>query len=285
MSRLRSALFLPAANSRAIAKARGLACDAVILDLEDAVAPEMKGSARDAALAAVREGGFGARTVVIRVNTLETPWGSNELATLTGAPVAAVLVPKVDGPDDLHAVRARLPDVPLWAMVETCRGVLALPALAAAARGLGLAALVAGTNDLAKDMRCRPDPARTPLLPALSGIVTAARAAGLLALDGVCNALGDQERLAAECAQGAMLGFDGKSLIHPDQIAAANGAFAPTADELAQARAIVAAFADPAAAGRGAIRLDGAMVERLHLAQAERLLADDEGMNRAGAGG
>ena len=148
-----------------------------------------------------------------------------------------------------------------------------MPALAGAAREVGLTALVVGTNDLAQEMRCRPDAARTPLLPALSQIVVAARAAEIVALDGVCNALGDPERLAAECAQGTMLGFDGKTLIHPEQIDAANAAFAPTATEVAWAEAVVAAFADPANADRGAIRLNGAMVERLHLRQAEWMLA------------
>jgi citrate lyase subunit beta/citryl-CoA lyase len=185
-----------------------------------------------------------------------------------------VLLPKVDAPADLARAGATLgADVALWAMVETCAGVLALADIARAADANGLAALVAGTNDLAKEMRCRPDAARTPLLPVLTQIVLAARAAGILALDGVCNALGEPDLLAAECAQGAMLGFDGKTLIHPEQVDAANAAFLPTPDEVDRARAVVAAFADPANADRGAIRLDGAMVERLHLAEAERILS------------
>ena len=273
MERLRSALFMPASNARAIAKARALPCDAVILDLEDAVAPELKVGARAAALAAIEEGGFGERTLVVRVNALGTEWGAADAAALRGAGVA-VLLPKVDGPGDLAAARTALGGgVHLWAMVETCAAVLALPALAGAAGEMGLTALVAGTNDLALEMRCRPDAARTPLLPALSQVVLAARAAGIAALDGVCNALGEPERLAAECAQGAMLGFDGKTLIHPEQIGAANTAFGPTAQEVAWAQAVVAAFADPANANRGAIRLNGAMVERLHLEQAERVLS------------
>lgn len=271
--RLRSALFLPASNPRALAKARDLACDAVVLDLEDAVAPELKGQARAQPIAAVRESGFGDRLVVVRVNALDTPWWPADAAALRGvAPV--VLVPKVNGPDDLAQARDLLgPEAQLWAMVETCAAVLALPAIAAAARANGVTALVAGTNDLAKDMRCRPDVGRTPLLPALAQVVIAARAAGIVALDGVCNALGEPERLAAECAQGAMLGFDGKSLIHPEQIDAANTAFSATTAELAWAETVVAAFADPANADRGAIRLNGAMVERLHLAEAERVLS------------
>ena len=270
---LRSALFLPGSNARAIAKARTLACDAVIIDLEDAVAPEQKEAARAQAVAAVRAGGFGGRQVVVRVNGRGSAWVEADLAAVADAPFDAVLLPKVDGPDDLRRARATLPGVPLWAMVETCAGVLALPALAAAASGHGLTALIAGTNDLAKEMRCRPDAARTALLPVLTQIVVAARAAGIAALDGVCNALDDPERLASECAQGAMLGFGGKSLIHPGQVDAANAAFGPTADEVAWARSVVEAFANPASIDKGAVRLDGAMVERLHLAEAERILA------------
>lgn len=269
--RLRSALYLPASNARAIAKARGLACDAVILDLEDAVAPDAKAAARAQAVAALREG-WGGRQLVVRINAPDTDWGQDDVAALAETDCAAVLIPKVDAPAELQALRARLPRPEVWAMVETPAAVLNLGALAQAARALRLTTLVAGTNDLAKELRCRPDPARTPLLPALAQIVLAARAGGLVALDGVLNALGDPDRLRAECEQGAMLGFDGKTLIHPDQIAAANAAFGPTEAELAWARRVVDAFAAPEAAGKGAIRLDGAMVERLHLAEAERLL-------------
>lgn len=270
MTRIRSALYLPASNERAIAKARTLPCNAVILDLEDAVAPEQKASARAQAVAALAEG-FGDRLVVVRINGLATLWGADDAAALRGA--AAVLLPKVDGPEDLRRARAAIGAGPaLWAMLETCAGVLALPAIAAAARETGLAALVVGTNDLAKEMRCRIDAERAPMLPVLTQVVLAARAAGIIALDGVLNALDDTEALAAECRQGAMLGFDGKTLIHPAQIAAANAAFGPSATEIAWAEAVVAAFAEPGNADKGAIRLDGAMVERLHLAEAERVL-------------
>lgn len=273
--RRRSVLFMPASNPRAMAKARALACDAVILDLEDAVAPEAKAVAREAAVAAAAEG-FGARACAVRINALDTPWGREDAAALAGAAgVAAVVLPKVSRAADLVALRDVLgaDGPPIWAMIETCEAIVRLGEIVAAAGASGLALLIAGTNDLAKDMRCRPDAARTPLLPALTQMVIAARAAGLTVLDGVCNALGDDTRLAAECAQGAMLGFDGKTLIHPGQIDAANAAFAPSAEAIAWARQVVAAFAAPAAAGLGAIRLDGAMVERLHLAEAERLLA------------
>ncbi|AIT07131.1 malyl-CoA thiolesterase [Sphingomonas taxi] len=270
-TRHRSVLFMPASNPRAIAKAQGLACDAVILDLEDAVAPEAKADARAAAVAAAA--GFGARPCAVRINALDTLWGQDDAVAVRG--VAAVVVPKVASAADLVAIRAALgaDGPPIWAMIETCGAILRLPEIAAAAATTGTALLIAGTNDLAKEMRCRPDADRTPLLPALTQLVIAARAAGLVALDGVCNAIGDPDRLAAECAQGAMLGFDGKTLIHPAQIDAANAAFGPSAEQLAWARAVVTAFAAPDATGRGAIRLDGAMVERLHLAEAERILA------------
>lgn len=270
---LRSALYLPASNPRAIEKARTLACDAVILDLEDAVAPDAKTAARDAAVRAVRDGGWGNKTLVVRANAADTPWGADDLAALAAARPDAVLIPKVSGPEPLARARAVLGDggPALWAMVETCRAILSLPAIADA--GHGLSVLVAGTNDLALEMRCRPGPDRAPLLPALSQIVLAARAAGLVALDGVLNALDDEALLAAECEQGRALGFDGKTLIHPAQLGPANRAYTPTQDEVERARRIVQAFADPENAQAGAIRLDGRMVERLHLAEAERTLA------------
>lgn len=271
---LRSALFLPASNPRAIAKSRQLNSDAVILDLEDAVAPEAKAAARDSAVAAVREGGFGKRLLVVRSNGLDTPWAADDLAALAAVRPAAVLIPKVDDVATLAAARQALgPGVPLWAMIETCRGLLSLGALAGAAAELGLTCLVAGTNDLAKEMRLPSPPAPEALRPLRVQIVVAARAAGLIALDGVCNAIDAPERLAEECAEGRRLGFDGKTLIHPSQINAAHHGFGPSEAEIAWARKVVAAFAEPAHAGLGAIRLDGQMVERLHLADAERVLA------------
>lgn len=272
MLRLNTALFMPASNTRAIAKARALACDAVILDLEDAVAPNAKTAARMQAIAAVREG-FGDRLVIVRINGLGTAWIDEDLAELVDIACDAVLVPKIDEVDDLRWVRARLPSTPMWAMIESCRGVLNLPQIANAAGAIGLAALVAGTNDLAQDMRCRPDAARTPLLPSLTQVVVAARASGIAVLDGVYNALNDPDGLAAECRQGAMLGFDGKTLIHPGQIEAANAAFGPSDEAVAWARDVITAFADPANADRGAIRLGDAMIERLHLIEAERIVA------------
>jgi len=273
--RRRSALYMPASNARAIAKARTLDCDVVILDLEDAVAPDEKAAARDRVIEAVREGGFGERELVVRVNGLDTPWYADDIAVIRAIGLAAVLVPKVSSVADLLTARASLGEdgPPIWAMIETCAAILALPALSAAAAETRLTALIAGTNDLAKEMRCRLGADRMPLIPALTATIMAARAAGIVALDGVCNALDDPPRFAAECAQGATLGFDGKTLIHPSQIDAANAGFGPSEEELAWARKVVAAFAEPENADKGAIRLDGQMVERLHLAEAEATLA------------
>lgn len=267
----RSALFMPASNARAIEKARSLDCDVVILDLEDSVAPELKAGARDQAIAAAAAGGFGSRELLVRVNALNTPWGTDDCRAVADAGFAAVVLPKVSHVADLEAARALLGTVPLWAMIETCAGMLNLPAIVASAGANRLEGLLAGTNDLAKEMRCTPGPERTPLLGHLAMIVTAARAAGLIALDGVCNVIQDGDVLAAECAQGAAFGFDGKSLIHPAQIAAANRAYGPTADAVAWAERVIAAFALPENAEKGVIRVDGEMVELLHLEQARRI--------------
>ncbi|WP_210357092.1 HpcH/HpaI aldolase/citrate lyase family protein [Sphingomonas beigongshangi] len=267
--RWRSVLFLPASNPRAIAKLATLACDAAILDLEDAVAPDAKADARAAATTAVQAG----TRAAIRINALDTPWGLDDAAAAGGA--LAVVLPKVGRAADLAAARDAIggDGPPIWAMIETCDAMLRLAEIVDVAAAARCTTLIAGTNDLSKEMRCRPGADRMPLVPALTQMVLAARAAGLVVLDGVCNAIGDEARLAAECAQGAMLGFDGKTLIHPSQIDAANAAFAPDPDWIAWARRVVDAFAAPEAVGKGAIRLDGAMVERLHLAEAERVLA------------
>jgi citrate lyase subunit beta/citryl-CoA lyase len=273
----RSALYLPASNARAIAKARTLDCDVVILDLEDAVAPEAKALAREQAAAAARDGGFGARELVVRVNAIDSEWGADDLATLAGLPIDAVLVPKVDAGRDIVACTDALADVPVWAMIETARAMLRLEDIAAAP---GLAALVMGTNDLAKEMRATPGADRLPLHVMLAMTVAAARAFGLTALDGVHNAIEDHDGFATECAQGARFGFDGKTLIHPSQIDPCNAAFGPTSDDITQAERIVAAFDRPENAAKGAIRLDGAMVERLHLDSARRTLAIAEAIRR-----
>lgn len=273
----RSALYLPASNAKALAKARTLPADVIILDLEDAVAPELKAEARAAAVAAVREGGFGARELVVRVNGLDTEWGEADLQAVAAAGPDAVLVPKIDGPDDVRAYDARLAsgraDMALWTMIETCAVAPQVHAVAACGASTRLAAFVLGTNDLAKEMRAELRPGRVPFQPVLAATVMAARAHGLIALDGVCNEFRDMAVFGAEAAQGREFGFDGKTLIHPDQIATCNAVFSPSGDELAWARAIVAAFALPENAGKGAIRVDGKMVELLHHAQAQQVIA------------
>jgi citrate lyase beta subunit len=266
----RSVLYLPASNARAIEKARSLACDVAILDLEDAVAPEAKIEARAAAVVAVRSGGFGPR-LGVRINALDTEWGADDLAALADTAVDLLVVPKVEDVTALKALTNRLPHgTAVWAMIETPRALLALNDIAASDGSLE--ALMLGTNDLAAMLRTGPSPDREPLKPWLAQMVATARAHDLLAIDGVFNRFSDTEGFAAECAQGRLYGFDGKSLIHPSQIERANAAFAPSEAEIAQARAIVAAFSAPDAAGRGAIQVDGQMVERLHLAAAERIL-------------
>lgn len=269
----RSALYMPAGNPRAIEKARGLACDVVILDLEDSVAPDAKPAARDLAVAETARGGFGRRELVVRVNGLDTPWGEADLeAVRVGAVLPdAVLAPKVSTPEDVAAYAARLPEgVALWIMVETCAALFALDRLAAA--GGPLSALVVGSNDLVKEMRCRVDADRRPLQAALSLTVAAGRANDLVVLDGVWNDIADLAGLEHQCLQGVEFGFDGKTLIHPDQVAAANAAFSPEPGEVAWARVVAAAFDSPENRGKGVLRVEGRMVERLHLDQALRLL-------------
>lgn len=269
---LRSVLYLPASNLRAIEKAKGLACDAVILDLEDSVAPDQKALARQQAAEALKSGDFGQKLVAIRVNGLDTAWGAEDCAVIAPLKPEVIVAPKVDDASQLAAYGQVAGGARLWALIETCKGVLNLRDMIQTARAARLSALIAGVNDLAKEMRCLNDPARTALQPVLSQMIVAARAAGLSVLDGVYNALEDQEGLLAECHQGRMLGFDGKTLIHPRQVEAANLAFSPSEDELAWARAIISAFDQPENADKGAIRLDGRMVERLHLIEAKRML-------------
>ena len=273
----RSVLYLPASNGRALEKARTLACDAVVLDLEDGVAPDAKALARDQAIAALAQGGFGRREVVVRVNGLETPWGEADLAALAACAPDAVLVPKIADAGDIARYDQRLADAPaqtrLWAMVETCRCLFHLDGVAGLAATTRLSALVLGGNDLAKEMQAEPGPGRAPLQAAMSLCVAAARAHGIAVLDAVFNGLDDVEGLEAECRQGRAFGFDGKTLIHPAQIEVANKVFSPSPEQLAWARAVTDAFADPLNAGKGALRVQDRMAERLHLAQAERWLA------------
>lgn len=269
----RSALYLPASNARAVDKARSLPCDVVILDLEDAVAPDAKAEARAGAVEAVNAGGFGGRELVIRVNGLDTPWGADDLAAAAKAKPDAVLIPKVSAPEDLSAARARLGDhLPIWAMIETCAAMFRLDALGAESVNVGVEAWVIGSNDLAKEMRCALTVGREPLLTALSLSLMAARAHRLAILDGVYNEIADADGLARQCAQAAAFGFDGKTLIHPTQVEAANVAFTPDPAAVAWARTVVGAFDLPENAGKGVLKVEGRMVERLHFAEAKRLL-------------
>ncbi|MDG2005620.1 MAG: CoA ester lyase [Novosphingobium sp.] len=273
----RSALYLPASNARAIEKARALPADIVILDLEDAVAPESKEEARAAAVAAVNAGGFGPREVAIRANGIDTEWGAADIAAVASSKADAVLVPKVSSPDDIGLYQAALSLAPgqmqLWAMIETCASMFTLEAIAAKASTSRLSLWVMGTNDLAKEMRAQLTPDRTPFLPFLSMAVAAARAHGLSILDGVCNEFRDIDAFSAEALQGRQFGFDGKSLIHPAQIEPCNSVFSPSEEDLAWARAVIEAFELPENSGKGAIRIDGKMAELLHLEEARRTLA------------
>lgn len=273
----RSALYLPASNARAVEKARGLPADIIILDLEDAVAPEAKAEARAAAVSAVREGGFGGREVAIRANGLDTEWGADDLAAIAACGADAVLVPKVSSPADIAACEEALhsapPSMQLWTMIETCAVIGQMDAVAAMAKSTRLSLWIMGVNDLAKEMRAKLTPERTPFLAALTLAVCAARANGVAILDGVCNEFRDLDVFRREAEQGLLWGFDGKSLIHPDQIGPCNEVFSPTEADLAQAQAIIAAFDLPENARKGAIRVNGKMVELLHLEQAKRLVA------------
>jgi citrate lyase subunit beta/citryl-CoA lyase len=273
----RSVLYMPASNQKAIDKARILPCDAVILDLEDAVAPDAKDLARAQAVAAVQAGGFGRREVILRVNGLETPWGAADLAAAAAAGPDAILVPKINTGGDVARYNNHIESAPahtrLWAMIETGRVLFHLEDVAQAAQTSRLSCWVMGTNDLVKETGARLTTARHALWGPLSLSVAAARAFGLGILDGVFNGLEDPEGFEAQCRQGLEFGFDGKTLIHPNQVDIANRVFAPTEDEVAFARAVITAFAQPENADKGAIRVEGKMAERLHLAQAEKTVA------------
>jgi len=276
----RSVLYMPGSNARAMEKARELPVDAVILDLEDAVAPDAKAKARELIVQTLQKGGFGRREVLVRINGLDTAWWLDDLAVLAAGP-DAVLVPKASAPEQLrqlakHLVGVRAEaNIRVWAMMETPLAMLNARDIAAASldKETRLAGFVMGTNDLAKDTRARIVAGRAPMLPWLMNCVAAARAYGLDILDGVYNELGNAEGFAAECAQARDLGFDGKTLIHPQQIAACNAAFSPTAEEVAWARKIIAAFDLPENKGKGVIQVDGRMVEILHADMARRTVA------------
>ena len=283
----RSALYMPGSNARAMEKARELPADAVIFDLEDAVAPDAKATARALIIEALKKGGFGRRDVLVRINGLDTVWWRDDLAVAAAGP-DAMLVPKVSTPEQLREVSKHLTgvradaSVRLWAMMETPLAMLNAREIAAAAldKDTRLAGFVMGTNDLAKDTRARILPGRAPMLPWLMTCVAAARAYGLNILDGVYNELGNAEGFAAECAQARDLGFDGKTLIHPQQIAPCNAAFSPGEEEVAWSRKIIAAFDHPENASKGVLQIDGRMVERLHADMARRTVAIADAIGR-----
>lgn len=271
----RSALYMPASNARAVEKARSLPADVVILDLEDAVLPDAKDTARADAAAAVNAGGFGRREVVIRVNDLSTPWGEADLAAAAEAGPDAVLVPKIRTRDDILAYDRALAAAPartrLWAMIETPQAIFNLNDIAGTPSRL--AVLTMGINDLAKEMGARQTADRSPFHAAMALAVMAARAHGLAILDGVHNEIDDLAALERVCRQGVDFGFDGKSLIHPSHLAICNAAFTPAAEDVSWARAVIAAFAAPENAGKGALRVEGRLAELLHREQALRLVA------------
>ncbi len=286
----RSVLYMPGSNARALEKARTLPADAVIFDLEDAVAPEAKEGARAQVVAAVKAGSFGPREIVIRVNALDTPWGMADLEAAAAARPDAVLIPKPSSAAEIERAsdalrRAGAPETTkLWAMIETPLAILDVRHIAGAARHAGsrLTCLVMGTNDLVKETRAELDANRTAALYWLSASIVAARAFGLEILDGVYNNFKDAEGFRRECEQARGLGFDGKTLIHPDQVAAANEVFAPPEAEIAWARKIISAFDEPQARGKGVLKLDGRMVEIMHADMARRTVAIAEAIRARG---
>jgi len=266
----RSVLYIPGSKARALEKARTLAVDAIIFDLEDAVAVEEKLAARAVLVQTLREADYGSRARIVRINGFDTPWGRDDVAALAGVAVEAILIPKVNRPADLQAVAEAIADVPLWAMLETAAGILGAAAIAAHPRLVGM---VMGTNDLARELGARFRPDRLALQAGLGLCLLAARAQGRIIIDGVYNAYRDDAGLATECAQGRDLGFDGKTLIHPAQLAIANAAFAPSEAEIELARRQIAAFDDATAKGLGVAVVDGQIVENLHIVTARQMLA------------
>ena len=268
---------MPGANTRALEKARGLSADSLILDLEDAVAPDAKAEARDNVVAALTSGEYGNRELTIRVNGLDTDWHADDLAAAAAAGPAAVVVPKVNSPADVAAIEAGLqaggaPEhTKIWAMVETPQAMLDCANIAAASERLTV--LVMGTNDPAKELHAAHVPGRQPLLTGLGLCLLGARAAGKVILDGVYNDVRDPEGFEAECRQGAQMGFDGKTLIHPGQLDAANAVFAPADAEVESSREIIAAFEAAQREGKGVVTVNGRMIENLHVENARRVLA------------
>lgn len=276
----RSVLYMPGANTKALEKAKGLPADALILDLEDAVAPDAKAEARDRVCEAVQSGAYGKRELTIRANGLDTEWHAADVAAIAAAGPDAIVVPKINSPADVAAVEAALeaggaPDrTRIWAMVETPVAMLHAEEIAASSERL--AVLVMGTNDLAKELHAAHVPGRQPLLTGLSLCLLAARATGKVILDGVYNNIKDAEGFEAECAQGQEMGFDGKTLIHPSQLEPCNRIFAPSDDEVATARELIATWEQATAEGKGVVTFNGRMVENLHVEQARRAVAQAE---------
>ncbi len=277
----RSLLFMPGSNARALEKARNLPADGIILDLEDSVAPEAKALARDQIAKAVADKGFGKREILIRANALDSPWWVDDVGMAGKARPDGILVPKISSVDDLNAIADRLSDInadfsiKVWAMIETSRAVLDVDKLAAASKDseVRLAGFVFGPNDISRETRIRMQPGRAAMIPMIIHCILATRAHGLEILDGPYRDISNIDGFAVECAQGRDLGFDGKTLIHPSHIEACNAIFTPPAEEVAEARKVIAAFEQPENASRGAIQLDGRMVERLHAEMARRTIA------------
>ena len=286
----RSPLFMPGSNARALEKARNLPADGLILDLEDSVAPDAKALARDQIAAAIAAKGFGRREILIRINSLDTPWWNIDIAMAGKARPDGILVPKISSVADLKAIADRLaevnadPSIPVWAMIETARAVLDAEELAAASRDpkMRLAGFVFGPNDLSRETRIKMMPGRAAMLPLITHCILATRAHGLEILDGPYSDFSNVDGFGQECTQARDLGFDGKTLIHPGQIEACNAIFTPPEEEVAQARRIIAAFERPENASRGAIQLDGQMVERLHAEMAHRTIAIAEAIAAMG---
>ena len=283
----RSMLYMPGSKPRALDKARGLAADALILDLEDAVPPAEKDAARDIVADELAKGGYGARELIVRINGLDTEWGAADLAMVAKSPADAILVPKVESKGMIGEVAIALDragagdNLAVWAMMETPLGIL--NALEIATAHPRMAGMVMGTNDLVKELQATHAPGRAPVATSLSLCLLAARAAGLACIDGVYNAFKDDEGLRAECADGRARGFDGKTLIHPAQLAIANECFGPTEEALAEAREQLAAFEAVEAAGQGVAVVNGRIVENLHVETAKRLIAESEAIERLAA--
>ena len=277
---LRSVLYMPSSNGRALEKAKTIPADAIIFDLEDAVAPDAKETARAQACDAVRSGEYGKRTLTIRCNGLDTPWGEADLQAAAAAQPHAVVIPKVSGPDHLAAVAAVVGEgTRIWAMVETPAAIFAVREIAAHPQ---VDVLVMGTNDLAKELRAALVPGRAPLLPHLATALLAAREADVLVLDGVYNDVKDLEGFEAEAVQGAQMGFDGKTLVHPTQVEVANRVWAPSEAEVEHARRVIEAFEAAEREGKGVVTVDGRMIENLHVDNARRTLATAEAVAALG---